>query len=120
LYWIGDEAWAVIEPLLPANRRGRRRVDDRRVLSGIVHALQSGCRWRDCPPDYGPYMTIYCRLSRWHRDHLWHKLAGALAEAGCAEAAVFHSLHTASRGGAGRQDRLRRLSFDAGAAADAG
>ena len=41
-----------------------RRVDDRRVISGIVHMLRSGTRWRDCPPDYGPYTTIYNRFNR--------------------------------------------------------
>jgi transposase len=37
-------------------------VDDRRVISGIVHVLKSGCRWCDCPPDYGPPTTIYNRF----------------------------------------------------------
>lgn len=43
-----DAQWARVEPLLPKNRPGARRVDDRRVISGIIHVLQSGCRWRDC------------------------------------------------------------------------
>ncbi len=47
LYWLDDEAWARIEPHLPRGRRGARRVDDHRVISGIVHMLQSGARWRD-------------------------------------------------------------------------
>jgi transposase len=34
--------------------RGKERVDDRRVISGILHVLTSGCRWKDCPPEYGP------------------------------------------------------------------
>ena len=44
-FWFSVEQWARIEPLLPRNTRGRKRVNDRRVLSGIVHALQSGGRW---------------------------------------------------------------------------
>ena len=55
LYWLDDEAWARIEPHLPRGRKGAHRVDDRRILSGIVHMLQSGARWRDCPVEYGPY-----------------------------------------------------------------
>jgi transposase len=39
---------------LPTDVRGVERVDDRRVISGIVHVLKSGCRWCDCPPEYGP------------------------------------------------------------------
>ena len=35
----------------------RPRSDDRRVISGIVHVLRSGCRWCDCPPEYGPPTT---------------------------------------------------------------
>ena len=44
LFWLSDEAWAAIEPHLPKNQPGARRVDDRRVISGIVHVLKSGCR----------------------------------------------------------------------------
>ncbi len=39
-YWLSDAEWARIEPLLPRGRKGARRVDDRRVISGIVHMLQ--------------------------------------------------------------------------------
>ena len=44
-FWFSDAQWARIEPLLPTDTRGKERVDDRRVLSGIVHVLQSGGRW---------------------------------------------------------------------------
>ena len=47
LYWLSDAEWAKIEPLLPRGRRGARRVDDRRVISGIIHMLKTGARWRD-------------------------------------------------------------------------
>lgn len=46
-FWFSDEQWAKIEPLLPTGLRGKRRVDDRRILSGIVHALKCGGRWTD-------------------------------------------------------------------------
>ena len=71
LYWLDDESWAKIEPHLPRGRRGARRVDDHRVISGIVHMLQSGARWRDCPAEYGPYTTIYNRFNRWSRQGVW-------------------------------------------------
>lgn len=54
LYRLDDESWSRFEPLLPRGRRGARRVDDRRVISGIMHMLRTGARWRDCPPEYGP------------------------------------------------------------------
>jgi transposase len=47
---------------LPTDVRGFQRVDDRGAISGIVHVLKSGCRWCDCPPDYGPPTTIYNRF----------------------------------------------------------
>lgn len=41
------------------------------VISGIVHMLKSGARWRDCPPEYGPYTTVYNRFNRWSRQGIW-------------------------------------------------
>src|SRR6478752_5094252 len=49
VYWLSDAEWRRIEPLLPRGRKGAHRVDDRRVISGIMHMLKSGSRWRDCP-----------------------------------------------------------------------
>src|SRR4051794_32846223 len=65
LFWLSDEQWKRIESHLPTDVRGVERVDDRRVISGIVHVLRSGCRWCDCPPEYGPPTTIYNRFVRW-------------------------------------------------------
>jgi transposase len=82
LFWLDDEAWSVIEPLLPSHQPGARRVDDRRVISGIVHVLRSGCRWRDCPGEYGPYTTIYNRFNRWSRRKVWQRIYQALVDQG--------------------------------------
>ncbi|MBB4276061.1 transposase [Rhizobium mongolense] len=82
LFWLSDEAWAAIEPHLPKNQPGARRVDDRRVISGILHVLKVGCRWCDCPADYGPSTTIYNRFNRWSRRGFWLKLLAALVNAG--------------------------------------
>lgn len=77
-FWLNDRQWAAIEPLLPQNQPGARRVDDRRVISGIIHVLKSGCRWRDCPAVFGPYTTIYNRWNRWSRRKVWRNLFEAL------------------------------------------
>jgi transposase len=65
LFWLSDEQWKRIKPHLPTDVRGVERADDRRVISGIVHVLKSGCRWCDCPPEHGPPTTIYNRFVRW-------------------------------------------------------
>ena len=67
LFWLSDKAWAAIEPHLPQNQPGARRVDDRRVISGILRVLKVGWRWCDCPAEYGPPTTIYNRFNRWSR-----------------------------------------------------
>ena len=65
LFWLTDAQFARLEPLLPTDTRGKPRVDDRRVISGIVHVLKSGGRWIDAPDAYGPRKTLYNRFVRW-------------------------------------------------------
>ena len=78
LTWLSDAEWAKIEPLLPKGRRGAHRVDDRRIISGVVHMLRCGARWRDCPPEYGPYTTVYNRFNRWSKQGVWNDIFYAL------------------------------------------
>lgn len=80
-FWFSDEQWSRIEPLLPTGLRGARRVDDRRVLSGMVHALQSGGRWGNRLPVYGPKKTLYNRFVRWAERGVWQDIFSALAGA---------------------------------------
>jgi len=82
LFWLSDEQWKRIQPHLPTDVRGVERADDRRVISGIVHVLKSGCRWCDCPPEYGPPTTIYNRFVRWARRGIWESLFRELARNG--------------------------------------
>ena len=81
LFWLSDEQWAAIKPHLPYYAAGKRREDDRRIISGIIHVLQSGCRWRDCPAEYGPSTTVYNRYNRWSQRGHWQYLFAALTEA---------------------------------------
>ena len=80
LFWLSDEQWASVD--LPSNQPGARRVDDRRVISGILHVLRIGCRWQDCPAEYGPSTTVYNRFNRWSRRRFWLTLLEALAASG--------------------------------------
>ena len=61
LVWLSNEAWRALSPHLPRGRPGKPRVDDRTVISGILHVLKTDCRWRDVPSVYGPPTTIYNR-----------------------------------------------------------
>ena len=58
---------------------GVARVDDRRVISGIVFVIRNGLRWRDAPQGYGPHKTIYNRFIRWSRLGVFNKIFAELA-----------------------------------------
>jgi transposase len=110
LFWLSDEAWAAIEPHLPKNQPGARRVDDRRVISGILHVLKTGCRWRDCPKEYGPHTTIYNRFNRWSRRQLWVRILDALVNKGVlvhstALDSTYVKAHRSAHGGKGGRRR---------------
>lgn len=118
-FWFSDEQWAKIEPHLPKNRPGARRKDDRRIISGIVHVLKSGCRWQDCPTRYGPATTIYNRFRRWTMQGVWRRLFQALVEVAPGEAQLIDSTtakaHRSAAGGKGGT-RSRRSAARAAAA----
>lgn len=118
LYWLSDEAWAVIEPHLPHGKPGARRVDDRRVISGILHVLKSGCRWRDAPPEYGPRTTLYNRYNRWARRGIWHRLFEQAAGAsGVPDELAIDATHVKvhrSAGGGKRGKQPKRSAARAG------
>ena len=82
-FWLTDAQFRTdFAPHLPTDTRGKARVDDRRVISGIVHVLKSGGRWVDAPPDYGPRKTLYNRYVRWAAKGVWVRFFHALASAG--------------------------------------
>src|SRR5258707_15322469 len=80
LFWFSDGQWARIETFIPSNRRGVKPKNNRRILSGIMHVLKSGCRWVDCPPEYGPAKTVYNRFNRWSAQGIWQRIFEAVAE----------------------------------------
>ena len=55
------------------------RVDDLRVISGIIFVLKAGCRWQDAPKEYGPHKTLYNRFVRWSKMGVFNKIFTALA-----------------------------------------
>ena len=81
-FWLSDEQFARLQPLLPTDTRGKARVDDRRVISGIVHVLKSGGRWIDAPEVYGPRKTLYNRFVRWADKGVWADIFEILSQSG--------------------------------------
>ena len=78
LYWLTDEQMARLEPYFPKSH-GKPRVDDRRVLSGIIFVNRNGLRWRDAPAAYGPHKTLYNRWKRWSRMGVFATIMTELA-----------------------------------------
>jgi len=82
LPWIvSDELWARIQPLLPvpprrADHPGRKRLDDRKVLCGILFVLYTGIRWEFLPQElgFGSGMTCWRRLRDWNDAGVWTRL----------------------------------------------
>jgi putative transposase len=70
-----------IEPYFPLSH-GMPRVDDRRVLSGILFVIRNGLRWRDAPSGYGPHKTIYNRFIRWSRLGVFNRIFAELVASG--------------------------------------
>ena len=56
------------------------RVDDQKILSGIIYVLKFGLQWKDAPKEYGPYKTLYNRFVRWSKMGVFEKIFTALAE----------------------------------------
>ncbi len=81
-FWLSDEAWPPIDPHLPRGRPGKPRVDDRRVIDGILHVLNTGCQWRNAPPGYGPATTVYNRHNRRPQRGLWQRMFERVAASG--------------------------------------
>ena len=67
LFLLSDRQMARISPFFPL-AHGVPRVDDRRVVSGIVYVIRNGLQWKDAPKGYGPHKTLYNRFMRWSRS----------------------------------------------------
>jgi transposase len=76
---IGEKAVERMKRYFP-RVRGKPRVDDRRVISGIVYVLRNGLRWKDAPKWYGPHQTLYNRFSRWSKKGIFAKIFSELAK----------------------------------------
>ncbi len=93
LVWLPEAQMRRIEPYFPLSH-GVPRVDDRRVISGIIFVIRNGLRWRDAPKDYGPHKTIYNRFIRWSRLGVFNKIfAGLTARGGEPDQLMIDATH---------------------------
>jgi putative transposase len=84
---------ARLAPHFPRSR-GKPRVDDRRVVSGIIYVIRNGLMWKDAPRGYGPHKTLYNRFVRWSRMGVFKRIFTVLvAEAGIPEQLMIDSTH---------------------------
>ncbi|MFB9979905.1 IS5 family transposase [Mesorhizobium kowhaii] len=81
LIWLSAAQMRRIEPYFPLSH-GVPRVDDRRIVSGMIFVIRNGLRWRDAPAAYGPHKTIYNRFIRWSRLGVFNKIFAAMAAKG--------------------------------------
>ena len=81
LIWLSEAQMRRIKPYFPLSH-GVPRVDDRRIVSGIIFVIRNGLRWRDAPADYGPHKTIYNRFIRWSRLGVFNRIFAALSAKG--------------------------------------
>ena len=81
LFLLSARQMARIEPFFPLSH-GVPRVDDRKVVSGIVYVIKNGLQWKDAPKDYGPHKTLYNRFIRWSRLGVFDRIFVALASEG--------------------------------------
>ena len=82
-----------LRPFFPVSR-GLRRVDDRRVVSGIIYVIRHGLQWKDAPSGYGPPKTLYNRFVRWSRLGVFGRIFAALAaQPGVPEQLMIDSTH---------------------------
>ena len=78
LFLLSERQMARISPCFPL-AHGVPRVDDRRVVSGIVYVIRNGLQWKDAPKGYGPHKTLYNRFIRWSRLGVFNRIFAELA-----------------------------------------
>lgn len=78
LHWLTDRQMDRLRPFFPKSR-GKPRVDDRRVLSGIIFIQRNGLMWKHAPCEYGPPKTLYNRWKRWSRMGVFTTIMTELA-----------------------------------------
>lgn len=108
---LNDDEWSLIEDVFPeAASTGRPRRDPRELLNGMLWILRTGSPWRDLPPDFGPWKTVYNTFDRWRADGTLEEIRSRLltgvveadlldAELWCIDGSVVRAARCAGGGG---------------------
>jgi len=77
---LSDEAWQVLDPLIPEVKRGGRPAahERREIVNAILYVLRTGCQWRALPHDLPPWKTVYSYFRTWRLDGTWQRVHDAL------------------------------------------
>lgn len=118
-YELTDREWVIIEPLLPNKPRGVPRVDDRRVLNGILWRFRTGSPWAEIPERYGPPTTCYNRFVRWRKAGVWDRLLAAVSSGFNGELVMIDStcVRVHQHGATGKKGDLAIMAWDVPGAA---
>jgi transposase len=72
---LNDAQWSVLAPLLARfHRLGRPSRDDRNFIEAVLWWRRTGAPWRDLPPSFGPWKSVYNRFDNWSKRGWWHSL----------------------------------------------
>lgn len=93
IFYLSEEQFERIKRYFPYPN-GVPRVDDLRVISGIIYVLKHGLKWSHAPKEYGPHKTLYNRFIRWSRKGVFNKIFEALVrEAGTPDQVMIDATH---------------------------
>jgi putative transposase len=90
IWRVSDDLWAKIEPILakydPPKRVGRKRIDQRRALDGIIYRMRSSVQWNQLPKEFGDDSSVHRTFQRWVKldvfDRIWAVLVAECEELG--------------------------------------
>jgi putative transposase len=84
IWEVDDELWEIVEPILldywPRKATGRKPVDWRKCLNGIVYQMRTGCQWNKLPEQFGDDSSVHRWFSRWSQDGVLEKIWAVLVE----------------------------------------
>ena len=113
---MSDAEWAFFAPFLIENRTqgGRRPLDHRRVLDGVLYVTRTGVPWRDLPPEFGNWNSVHRQYRRWTEAGVWDVMLAALSDSGASDNTLqmidstIVRVHQHGAGGRGDSEKLYR------------